>query len=103
MHDEGCDVPERQRREERMRFEVLLMLYRASNGTSGEVVSAWTFSQDLGVWRAEVFRVVEWLERHRLIQYHGAGPSISITPQGVTYLEARWNRRRKVRDPGEAS
>jgi hypothetical protein len=100
MDEEGRDIPERQRREERMRYEVLLMLYRACNGAPDEVVRAWSFSTDLGVWQAEVFRVIEWLERHRLIQYHGAGPSISITREGVAYLESGSNRRCTVRDPG---
>jgi hypothetical protein len=82
-----------------MRYEVLLMLYRASSGATDEVIDAWTFSTDLGVWRAEVFRVVEWLERRNLVTYHGAGPAISITPAGVRYVEDDWNRRRTIRDP----
>jgi CTP-dependent riboflavin kinase len=86
MRDGGAELPERQQREERMRYEVLQMLHRAAKGAPDQVVNAWSFSTDLGIWHAEVFRVIEWLERHRLISYHGAGPAISITEAGVEYL-----------------
>jgi hypothetical protein len=98
MADGGADIPERQLREERMRYEVLLMLYRAAKADTGRVVNAYTFSVDLGAWHAEVFRVIEWLERHGLVTYHGAGPAISITPAGVGYVEADFQRRRTIRD-----
>jgi hypothetical protein len=99
MRDGGADIPERQQREERMRFEVLQMLHRAAEGAPDRVVNAWSFSTDLGVWHAEVFRVIEWLERNRLVAYHGAGPAISITPAGVEYLHSGRDRRGTLRDP----
>jgi|GEM_PF-5676488 len=100
MSDSGSDIPSRQQREERMRHEVLLMLYRVAEGEPEQVVNAWSFSADLGVWQAEVFRVVEWLERNGLVAYHGAGPAISITSRGVEYLNAGWNQRGTIRETG---
>lgn len=88
---------ERMQREERMRYEVLLMLYRVSEGATDQVVNAFGFAVDLGVWTAEVFRVVEWLARRGFVDYHGAGPAISITRAGVEYIE-REGRRRSLRD-----
>lgn len=98
MSEGGAEVPERQRRDERMRYEVLQMLHRAAGGDSSEIVNAWAFAVDLGVWHAEVFRVVEWLERAGLVRYHGVGPAISITPRGIEYLASERNRRRTIRD-----
>jgi len=83
-----------------MRHEVLHMLYRVAEGEPEQVVNAWSFSVDLGVWQAEVFRVIEWLERQGFVSYHGAGPAISITPKGVDYLKGEWNRRSTVRESG---
>jgi hypothetical protein len=99
MRDGDAGIPERKQREERMRYEVLQMLNRATEGAPDRVVNAWSFSTDLGVWHAEVFRVVEWLERHRLVCYHGAGPAISITAEGVEYLKNGRYRRRTLRSP----
>jgi hypothetical protein len=99
MRDGGAEIPERQQREERMRYEVLQMLHRAAEGSPDQVVNAWSFSTDLGVWHTEIFRVVEWLERHRLVSYHGAGPAISITAAGVEYLENGSDRRSTLRNP----
>jgi DNA-binding IclR family transcriptional regulator len=98
MQQDEHETSERQQREERMRYEVLLMLYRAAGGIPEEVVNAWSFSTDLGVWRAEVFRVIEWLERQGLVRYHGAGPAVSITPAGAAYLESHSNRRSTLRE-----
>ncbi len=99
MQGGGAEIPERQQREERMRYEVLQMLHRAAKGAPDKVVNAWSFSTDLGIWHAEVFRVIEWLERHRLISYHGAGPAISITEAGVEYLNNGRHRRNTLRTP----
>jgi CTP-dependent riboflavin kinase len=99
MQGGGAEIPERQQREERMRYEVLQMLHRAAQGAPDQVVNAWSFSTDLGIWHAEVFRVIEWLERHRLISYHGAGPAISITEAGVDYLKNGRHRRSTLRNP----
>jgi hypothetical protein len=86
--------PRRGEREERMRYEVLLMLHRAARGSGENAVNAWGFAQDLGVWHAELFRVVEFLERKGLVEYLGAGPVIRITAAGIDFVEAAPDRRR---------
>lgn len=74
-------------REERMRYEVLERLYRAADGQPGTEVNCWGFASDLGVWHAEVFRVIEFLERHGYLEYLGAGPLVRLTPAGTEYVE----------------
>jgi hypothetical protein len=86
----------RREREERMRYEVLLMLYHAARASPENAVNAWGFAQDLGVWHAELFRVVEFLERRGLVEYLGAGPVVRITAAGIEYVESE-PRRRTVR------
>ena len=89
------------RREERMRYEVLLMLYRATEGAMDRPFNVVRFTQDLGVWHAELFRVVEWLDRKGFVRYLGAGPTVSLTPRGIAYIEREAAGRRSLRDmPG---
>lgn len=97
--DNGDSWLQRQRwRQERMRFEVLAMLYQGCDGKTGCVLRVSTFADNLGVWREELFRVIEWLDRKGYLVYHGAGPSVSLTRQGVDYVERYAGRRRSLRD-----
>lgn len=84
-------------REERMRFEVLTMLHQATEGKLAAPCNVSTFADQLGVWRAEVYRTVEWLDRQGLIRYMGAGPTVSLTAKGASVLE-RADGRRSIRD-----
>ena len=80
-----------------MRFEVLEMLYRATDGSTDAERNAWGFATDLGVWHAELFRVVEWLARYGLIRYCGAGPIVCLTARGARFMERSGERRRSIR------
>lgn len=84
-------------REERLRYEVLKSLYEKSAGRPDRVVHVAGFADGLRVWREELFRGVEFLDRHGYLTYHGAGPEVSITPKGVEYLERMAARRRSIR------
>jgi hypothetical protein len=84
-------------REEHMRYEVLEKLYETSEGQPDRVLHVAGFGEELGVWREELFRGVEFLDRHGYVTYHGAGPEVSITPKGVEYLERNAARRRSIR------
>lgn len=86
------------RREERMRYEVLRMLYDATGAAEDGAVRAWSFAPDLGVWREELFRVIEFLDRKRYLEYLGAGPTVRITRAGVEYIESEAERRKSIRD-----
>jgi predicted transcriptional regulator len=86
------------RREERMRFEVLAMLYQACGGEVDSERNAWGFAVDLGIWHAELFRIVEWLAAHGLIRYCGAGPIVCLTQRGVDFIERPGERRRSIRE-----
>lgn len=80
-----------------MRYEVLLMLYRAAQSNPSNPIQAWSWAQDLGVWHEELFRVVEFLDRAGLIEYLGAGPLVRITQLGTEFIEAERGRR-SIRD-----
>ena len=84
-------------REERMRYEVLLMLYEATGGNTDRPLTVARFVNDLGVWAAELFRVVEWLDRHGYVEYLRAGPTVALTTQGITYLRQDARKRRSIR------
>lgn len=86
------------KREERMRYEVLAMLYRAADGHVGREINCWNFATQLGVWHAEVFRVLEFLDRKGLVQYRGAGPVVCLTEEGKQYIDSGRGDRKSVRD-----
>lgn len=85
-------------REERMRFEVLAMVYRAAQGNADAVIRVSGFLQELGVWYEELFRVVEFLDRCGYLSYQGAGPLVRITPRGIRLIEGEAGARRSIRD-----
>lgn len=84
-------------REERMRFEVLHMLYRASEADPARQVNAWSFAPDLGVWEEEVWNTLVWLEQAGLVRIYRADPLASITLAGVRYVEQEARRRKTIR------
>lgn len=85
------------KREELMRYQVLRMLYEATHGLSEVKCNIAHFDFDLGTWRAELFRVVEWLDRTGFLRYCGAGPTVCITDKGVAVMQEE-DRRRSIRD-----
>ena len=80
-----------------MRYEVLQMLYRASEANAGRQVSTWRFAHHLGVWEEEVWNSLMWLEQAGYVRILGAGPLVSITLAGIHYLEHEARRRKTVR------
>jgi hypothetical protein len=95
--NEGVWIHRQAWREERLRYEVLEALYRKSQGESGRVMRVAEFGDGLRMWPEELFRGVEFLDRHGYLTYHGAGPEVSITPKGIDYLERTAARRRSIR------
>jgi hypothetical protein len=88
----------RQRREERMRYEVLDMVCRAARRDPEEEVSCAPFSETIGVWREELFRVLEFLDHAGLVRYCGPGPRVCITPRGIDYLYGKGKASKSVPD-----
>lgn len=84
----------RRQREERMRYEVLDMIHRVSAGDTGRLIHCAAFAQDLGVWREEVYRVIDFLDRAGYLRYRGAGPVVCITRGGVERLASDSGARR---------
>lgn len=85
-------------RDERLRFEVLRMLYDATGGDPECEKNAWGFALELGIWHAELFRVIDWLSHHGYVRYCGPGPTVCITPDGIVYLRTERHRRRSIRE-----
>lgn len=81
-----------------MRFEILSMLYRAAGGDVDREINCWNFATQLGVWHAEVFRVLEYLDRRGFLEYRGAGPVVCLTPAGRDYIETGSGGRQSIRD-----
>jgi hypothetical protein len=96
--NEGVWIHRQAWREERLRYEVLEALYEGSGGQPGRVVRVAEFGEGLGVWPEELFRGVEFLDRHGYVTYHGAGPEVSLTSKAIEYLERKAARRRSIRD-----
>jgi hypothetical protein len=84
-------------REERMRYEVLAAVCRECEGKVGCTLTVSAFTQELGIWREELFRVLEFLDRKGYIVYHGAGPLVSITRNGVDYIARLGGRWKSIR------
>lgn len=94
----GAWIDRQQWREERMRYDVLAKLETASLSRAGIVLQVRDFDDGLGVWRQELFRVLEYLDRRGYIVYHGPGPQVSITVKGLDYIHRTARRRHSLRE-----
>lgn len=81
-----------------MRYEVLKMIFGAVGGEPDVEKNVSSFVHQLGTWHAELFRVVEWLDRAGFIRYCGAGPTVCLTTKGITFVLADAGRRTSIRD-----
>lgn len=81
-----------------MRYEVLDMLCSVSRGDPERPINCGSFAQEIGVWREEIFRVIDFLDRIGFVRYLGAGPLVSITARGIDYLERGAGRRKRISD-----
>jgi hypothetical protein len=86
------------KREERMRFEVLELIFLSVDGRAEVEKNVADFVHHLGTWHAELFRVVEWLDRRGFIRYCGAGPTVCLTERGIQFVSSEAGRRRSIRD-----
>lgn len=80
-----------------MRYEVLSAVYQQCGGQAGCTLLVSKFTQELGIWREELFRALEFLDRKGYLVYHGAGPLVSITRSGIDYVETGGGRRKSIR------
>jgi hypothetical protein len=89
------------RREERMRFEVLSMLFEAANRRVDFPVDIGGFIRRLGVWEGELERVLEFLDSQGFIVYERSVQEVRacLTVKGVDYIERDARRRRTIRLP----
>ena len=81
-----------------MRYEVLLVVYSATDADVGLPVRVTGFVRELGVWEPELFRAVEWLVMKGYLEYLSVGPTVTITRKGVLYIEQGARKRRTIRD-----
>lgn len=89
------------RREERMRYEVLYMLFEASNHRVDSPVELGGLVRRLGVWEIELERVLDFLHSTGYIGCQGSGRDRKawLTLKGIDYIERDADRRRTVREP----
>lgn len=80
-----------------MRYDVLANLKKASLSRAGTVLQVREFDDGL-VWRQELFRVLEYLDRKGYVTYHGPGPQVSITVKGIDYIDRMARRRHSLRE-----
>jgi hypothetical protein len=91
--------PAKRRREERMRYEVLDMLYRLSRGDPERPIDCAPVSEAIGDWRQELVRVIDFLVRVELARYCGMGPLVvCINGRGIAYLEGEAGRLKRIPD-----
>jgi hypothetical protein len=88
------------RREERMRYEVLVMLYEAVGRCVDFPVDVSGFVRRLGVWEDELRRVLQYLGDRGYIRYLAEGSEVSVclSVKGVDYIEKDARRRKSIRD-----
>ena len=96
--DERSWVDLQRMREERMRFEVLALICRAAEGSLSVEVQAAPLALDLGIWSAEVFRVIEFLAQRGYVDYLRAGPVLRLTRAGAQRIETAEEGRRSIRE-----
>lgn len=91
------------RREERMRYEVLHMLYQATGRCADFEIDIGGFVLRLGIWEDEFLRVLGYLHDEEFIRYHRSdtGASVCLTVKGVDYIERDAQRRKSIRGPQE--
>lgn len=87
------------RREERMRYEVLFMLYEAADRCVDYPVEVGGFLRKVGIWQDELDRVLRYLgDREYLQLTDGLPRSVCLTVRGINYIERDCSRRRSIRE-----
>lgn len=83
---DGTWIDLQREREQRMRYEVLALLFRLSGEEPGPSFHAMDLGEELGVWKRELYRVLDWLSLHGFVSGWGAGPEVSITLKGTQFI-----------------
>ena len=96
--DGGTREMATRRREERMRYEVLAMACRAARRDPNDAIDWKPVTERIGVWRDELFRILDFLDGAGLLRYCGEGPQVCITPRGIDYLSGAARSTRAVPD-----
>ena len=86
-------------REERNTFVLLQHAYTLAEADPEVRLSGWHLGDALGLPREEAGRLIRHLVWHGYLEERGAGPEVSVTPQGVDYIERLAWRRQSVRVP----
>lgn len=89
-------------RKERMRYEVLDMVFRSANRCAEFEVDLRGFVQRLGVWEEELIRTLEYLDAQGYVRFSrltaGPGLTVCLTVKGANYIERDSQRRQSIRD-----
>lgn len=82
---------------ERERFRFLQQVYGLAGRSGGGAVLCSRLADQLGFLRMDAAGLIEDLVQGGYLAYTSRGPSVTITDQGVRYLERLAGRRRSVR------
>jgi hypothetical protein len=85
---------------ERMRFEVLSMLYEASDRCVDFPIDIGGFIRRLGVWEDQLYTTLEFLHERGYIRYESAPwrVNVCLTVKGVDYMERDRGKRQTIRE-----
>lgn len=85
--------------EQRLRYSILRAVYDRTEGRVDRPVTGSEIGAMLNLRYEDLYRVVHFLEYNGYLAYLGSGPRVSITDQGVRYIEDLADRRRTIREP----
>ena len=88
-----------QEERERVRFDILRSVYERNWREGAVPVRALDIGLAMGLSREELFRTVLDLTQRSYLSFCSAGPQVTITEKGVTFMETGAGRRRSIRDP----
>jgi len=85
-------------REERLRYNILRVVYDLAGARCDKVVTGSEIGSLLDLRYEDLFRIIHFLENHAYLTYLGPGPRVCITDRGIRYIEQLALRRRSLRN-----
>lgn len=83
--------------EERLRYEILGLVFRRTGENCEVILTAAEIGAELNIRFEDLFRVIDYLNTRGYLTEAGAGPRVCITPDGIAYMTELAGRRRSIR------
>ena len=84
--------------EERLRYQTLRYIFDTAGPNCDQIITGPQIGVGLGLRSDEIFRVVDWLDRHGYLHGFGSRPDLCLTPKAIAFFEAASERRKSLRD-----